>query len=274
MQLGFSPRITFGPIHLYIFPRRIRNTTSIGNTPIILRSYLAICTARNRRLLASLDGLRREASDSKALKYGSLLKPLIDPPFIDESGDEWQRSLDRARSIPVVKNDMTREFLRARDPYCWGPDSLWFWERHKRLLRQRHRMGEYCRSNLDWDWDTGSCLKRLFRIDRSKNCPNTECAKQQQGTGVSATIDVPVAGVGTDGRALNMAIPGKGRNLLEKIHVRYETETGEVRYKTFYPGPSVEDVASGASVGPEACLSSRLETGHGELVSRARVNCR
>lgn len=114
-------------------------------------------------------------------------------------------------------------------------------------------------------------MKHLFRIDRPKKCTNPDCAKQQQGSGLLSTIDVPLAGV--DRRTLDVTIPEKGPNVLEKIRVRYETETGEVRYKTLYAGPSVEDVASGVNVGPEACLLSRLETGHGELVSRARVNC-
>lgn len=272
MQLGFSTRLANVPMYFpNVFPRRIWNTTSPGNTPIILRSYLTICTARNRRILASLDELRRDAGDSMALKYGSLSNPLIYLTFIDESEDGLQRSLDRARSIPVIENDLTREFLRARE--ISHPIDLWSWEHYKELQLKRHRMGEYCCSNLDWDWDTASCLKRLFRIDRPKKCPNPDFAKQQQGMVLSATIDVPVARGGSDGRTLDVTIPEKGPNVLEKIRVRYKTETGEVRYKTFYAGPSVEDVASGASAGPEACLSSRLETGHGELVSRARVSC-
>lgn len=207
-----------------------------------------------------------------ALEYGSLPNPLIDLPFIDESEDELRRSLDRAQSIPVAESELPREFLRAREPPSWDPSYLWYWKSYKERQLKRYHMGEYCRSNLDWEWDTGSCLKRLFRIDRPKKCPNPDCAKQRGDMGLLAMIDVPLARCGTDGRALNMAIPGKGRNLLEKIHVRYETETGEVRYKTFYAGPSVEDVASGVNFGPEAYLLSRLETGHGELVSCARLS--
>lgn len=206
-----------------------------------------------------------------ALKYGALPNPLIDTPFIDVSEDELQRSLDVARSISVVVKDLTWKFLKAREPPSWNPDCLCRWKLYKEFQRKRHHMGEYCCSNLDWDWDTASCLKRLFRIDRPKKCPNPECVKQQEGTGLSATIDVPLAGGESDGRTLNVAIAEKGRNTFEKVRMRYETETGEVRYKTFYAGPSVEEVASDASIGPEACLLSGLETGRGELVSHARV---
>lgn len=206
-----------------------------------------------------------------ALKYGSLSNPLIDLPFIDESEDELRLSLDRVRSIPVVWSEPMRDFLRGRHSRFRDPHSLWYWRYDKDPYRQRHRMEEYCRSNLDWDWDTGSYLKRLFRIDRPKKCPNPGCAKQQQGTGVSATIDIPVAGGGSDGRTLHVTIPVKGRNTFEKVRMWYETETGEVRYKTFLAVPSVEDVSSCSIPDPEpGPFESVHETGEFVLCGRAK----
>lgn len=63
----------------------------------------------------------------------------------------------------------------------------------------------------------------------------------------------------------DVTILEKGSNLLEKIRVRYETETGEVKYKTFYAGPSVEDVtsSSGGHTGPPSASAQEA----GESIS-------
>lgn len=174
MRLGFlSPRlmshVKYGIMcNLNVFPRRVRNTTPEGT--IILQSYLSICTVRTRRLLASPDELRREVGDLVELKHSTLSYSVDVPPFAKRREGEWQFSLDRARSIPVVENDLTKEFFSARsNPHWTGySDGYGRWEYYKTLQRKCHRMGEYCRSNLDWDWDATRCLQRLFKMKKAK----------------------------------------------------------------------------------------------------------
>lgn len=277
MQLGFpSPHIYFYSENVHIkflqtFPRRIRKTTRERNDPVIMKSYCRICTTRTRRLLTSPTELRREAGESMAQKYGALPNALVDQPFKEKSEEEWQRSFDHAQNVPVI--DLTREFLEARKLAYWHPDSLWSWKRYKMLQQKRHRMGEYCRSNLDWDWDLSSSLKRLFKINRPKKYPHPEYAECQVYTSLPATINLPMARGGSDRRTLDVTIPEKEPNVLEKIRLRYETVAGEIKYKTFLAVPSVEDISSSSMPVPEPgpCESAQ-ETG--ELASRARVKGR
>lgn len=118
---------------LEMFPRKIRNITPTKNDPIILQSYLSMCSTRTRRLLAYPNKLRREVGDSMGLKYGTLSNELAHATFEEQSEEKLRRSFDRAQSIPVVENDLTWQFLEARKPPGWVADSLWRWERHKEL---------------------------------------------------------------------------------------------------------------------------------------------
>lgn len=198
------------------------------------------------------------------LEYGWLSHGLYNLPPEEKSKEEWQRSLDRARSVPVVENDLTREYLEARQVSYVDPTTLCYWKGYKKLQRKRHRMGEYCRSNLDWDWDLSSSLKRLFRIDRPRSSSRPEGAVHQGDKGV------PTIHRGINGGTLEVSIHEKAPNVLEKVvRIRYETEAGEVRYKTFHAEPSVEDVTSGAGADPKPRPSSAQETG--KLASRVRA---
>lgn len=110
-------------------------------------------------------------------------------------------------------------------------------------------MGKYCRSNLDRVWDTVSCLKHLFRINK----PSKSRQPELEGVawpGASALgplpSTIPLARNGTNKRTLDVTIPMTRPNLLQEIHVRYQAKSGEVRYKIFYARTSVDDLASGA----------------------------
>lgn len=284
MRLGFlSPRlmthVKYGTMcNLNVFPRRVRNTTPEGTDPIILQSYLSICTARTRRLLASPDELRREVGDLMELKYSTLSYSMDVPPFEKRREGECQHSLDRARSVPVVENDLTTEFLSARSNPHWTGYSNGYgrWEYYKTLQRKRHRMGEYCRSNLDWDWATSGSLKRLFKIDRTKKTPQPGGAKQNDVSvtdlPVSIELTDPGGGIDSDNLTLDVTIPETELNasVLGKVRIRFETKSGEVRYKTFYAGTLSEDedvapdAGAGAGAGLGTWLSSGKEIGHGE----------
>lgn len=99
--------------------------------------------------------------------------------------------------------------------------------RYKEQCEMRRRWGEYLRCNMDWEWDTGSCLKRLFKIETPLS-PNS--------------IDLEIAeGNSRDRDILQVKIGGARMTMPEGIQVPYKDEFGRIRYKTFYPGPSNED---------------------------------
>lgn len=92
-------------------------------------------------------------------------------------------------------------------------------------------MGEYCRSNLHWGWDSSSCLEQLFRIDTLTVSPRSD---------VRAAFPVTIYH-GSNNDILDVIILEKGRNVPEKIRVQYETKMSEVKFRTYYAAPTVED---------------------------------
>lgn len=233
-------------IPIYVFPRRIRNTIDLDENPIILRSYLSICTMRTRRLLTSLDELRREARDSMELKCHRLPDGLYDSPLKNGPKEVWRGLLDRVRYIPVAKNDITWEFLSARSIPDRRCGDLEYWKNYQERRRDRLNIEEYCRSNMVWDWDTSTCLKRLFRFDKPRSYLRLDTPTEQILSDIPSTIrlDRDAVNRGT----LNVTLPEKVSDPLEKVRIQYMTANGEKVYKTFNAGPSVEDVRSGANL--------------------------
>ena len=74
----------------------------------------------------------------------------------------------------------------------------------------RNRWGQVLRSNLDWDWDLSSSLKRLFKID------------------------TPLQGkLSLTGNNLDVSIATRCDGPPKEIRVAYKTETGETTYQTY-----------------------------------------
>lgn len=179
---------------------------------IILRSYLRIRAIHFCQLIASPDELRKVIRESIRDKYNSFSGGLSDPKFDIKQEADWRR-YSRAQSVPVADNGLTREFLGLhRESY-----NDYGWTRYMVLQAKRQRMGEYCRSNLDWDWDTSSCLKRLFKIDRPKVSSQPAMALQQGVTELPATIHLARSGLNK--RTLD--VTGSGKSTCQ--------ETGEYR---------------------------------------------
>lgn len=230
----------------YVFPRKVRNSIAQDDNPIILQSYLSICTMRTRRLLTSLDELRREARDSMELKCHRLPDGLNDSPLKNGPKKEWQGLLDRVQYIPVVDNDITREFLNARNFPHQRCGDLENWKRYQERRRDRHNIEEYCRSNMVWDWDTSTCLKRLFRIDKPKSYLRSDTPTEQILSDIPSTISLGRDAVNRG--TLNVTLPEKVSDPFEKVRIQYMTANGEIVYKTFHAGPSIEDVRPGANL--------------------------
>ena len=120
------------------------------------------------RLVNNIDELDQEILDC-TLSYESRENNLQEK--ILESKDALQlirkrwpptRSLFPPKSIQAGVNwtPLTSEFLSC--------SSIADWSRYKRYCKHRNRWGQFVRSNLDWDWDLASSLKRLYRLPRTK----------------------------------------------------------------------------------------------------------
>lgn len=229
-------KLNYGGFDQHWLPRNFRmNSLPILNIPIRL------AMSRSRRLLNSLDELRQNA-----------LEPQYNYTYFTEVWEEmfkfdknilsfaysWetiQQSHERAVEVDIIENDLTAEFLEARDdPHaclCGSVDEDYMnWAFYKEKCRVRSKWGEYLRCSMDWDWDTGSCLKHLFKVERLLY-PNT--------------VDLElIEANGRDRDILQVKIGGARTTMPEGIQVPYKDEFGRTWYKTFYPGPSSEDFTS------------------------------
>lgn len=136
------------------------------------------------------------------------------------SNDEY--TLSQARCLHVSESDATNEFLQARRDGNYG------WSRYKDRCEMRHHWGMYLRSNLDWEWDTASCLERLFDLPENVAQP----------TAPIATVDLDVEDEGTWNLSTTKASPPT------KMRVAYKSPAGEIKYRMFVSCPSSENVAS------------------------------
>lgn len=142
-------------------------------------------------------------------------------------------TLSQARCLHISESDATNEFLQARRDGSYG------WSRYKDRCEMRHHWGMYLRSNLDWEWDTASCLERLFDLPENVAQP----------TAPIATVDLDVEDDGTWNLSTTKASPPT------KMRVAYKSPTGEIKYRMFVSCPSSENVAS---VGELAqCIEAR-----------------
>lgn len=181
------------------------------------QSYLSACTTRFRRLLASPDELRKETWKSMKIKYSTLADWIYDPPFKEEAEEELQRSHNHARCIPVVENNLTREFSKARAyPNLLRNLGKYYWKQ-----RKRHQMREYCCSNLDWDWDTARCLQHLLEIKRPKESPHPRGGTKQgvSITDLTATMHLSEPVNGINRGTLVVTIPDTPTEI-EKVRIR------------------------------------------------------
>lgn len=91
----------------------------------------------------------------------------------------------------------------------------------------RHEWGIYLRSNLDWDWDTASCLEYLFELPEEAIAPTVPIATVSLDAGRSDTWNI----------ATDASMP-------MQIKIPYKSALGIKKYRTFVSCPSSEDVAS------------------------------
>lgn len=186
------------------------------------------CIPRTNRLLKSLDELEREIRDSKFSSDFKDIRTCLLLLLIEEAHiyhivpnrTYTQRQADLARNANVIESAATKEFLKERKD--------WFrWTMYKDLCLIRHVWGVYLRSSLDWDWDTASCLERLFKLP-------DEVVPQ---TALIASIDLDAVEADTWIISTNASLP-------KQMRVAYRSASGKMEYMTFLHSPSVGDVVS------------------------------
>ena len=156
----------------------------------------------------------------------------------DWSEEKLQHSLNRAQQAHVSRNKSSKEFRNARITDDSDENPYWYWRLYKRRCHWRHKWDQFLRSNLDWDWDLSSSLKKLFKIDSP---PHGQPSLKGDSLDLLITTDC-------DG-------PPK------EIRVAYKTKDGEIRYQAYTALSGIEcpasyslsdHVAQGLSIGDEA----------------------
>lgn len=189
------------------------------------------CIPRTNRLLKSLDELEREIRDSKFSSDFKDIRTCLLLLLIEEAHiyhivpnrTYTQRQADLARNANVIESAATKEFLKERKD--------WFrWTMYKDLCLIRHVWGVYLRSSLDWDWDTASCLERLFKLP-------DEVVPQ---TALISSIDLDTAEADTWIISTKASLP-------KQMRVAYRSASGKMEYMTFVHSPSIGVVSADES---------------------------
>lgn len=263
-------------LDMIVLPRRHREIYWIDEHPIG-QSLIEVEKKRVHRLSRSLNELEREVwgCSLQINTYASQSGKVADPFWhsLSDFGSKWwmhwKSTLERARKVQVPRNDLTKEFREARriglerDPSI-RPDDRWRnvdvddrnWGHYQLRCCSRHKWGQYLRSNMDWDWDLGACMQRLFIIEKQTRVGPSPDA---QATTVSMPgIDVDARTAGT----LKISMGEAQGSVLKEVHVTYKTTTGETQYLTFTapcpsPGnPPVSKVPCDAGPSTETVLCS------------------
>lgn len=250
-------------------PRRTRNATLKHEDPVTIHRYTQACVRRSHRLLSSFDELEREVqSNAVRVLPQSQWDGLRDKKQADEeltlsrerawqalsqkfgiSEDDIKWELDRVPDSQY--GDIARFHNRIAQSYAREKGLTWKfmralfnrsyfdnWRWYKGKCRDRHRWGEYLRSDLDWDWDTAGCLKRLFDVERLKPLP---VVGGPYSSSLQATI---IESDGFSRRRLDVFDVVPQSMAPEVVYYRYVTKTGEMKVKTFTTIPSSDDLAS------------------------------
>lgn len=137
-----------------------------------------------------------------------------------QADDELTREFREARRIGLKRaplSDGNSVFSVDQDQRNWGHYSL------RKIVR--HQMGQYFRSNLDWNWDLGACMRRLFKVEQTRD-PAAQ---------ISPTATPAIDMSGSAGETWRISA-GQTQGVLPKeVQITYETESGETHYMSFVP---------------------------------------
>lgn len=219
-------------IGIEVLPRRIRATIDEFNAQPAFRSIIAQSSQRTMRLIRSSQELEREILDTHSTHSVEQTDSVRKGDCQGWSEDKWQKSFKQAMEIHVDENDLTKDFRQAQNTDL--TDLMYWWKQYKEHRQTRSIWGEYFRSNLDWNWDPSGSLKCLFRLP-------TGWSPSRKKDIVPSTV--AVGDEAAPGGILDISIGRCSGEPIREVRVKYETETGETRYRTFLHCPSLEDVA-------------------------------
>lgn len=247
-------------------PRRHREASEWYREAPPVQTLIEAAKQRTRRLLTPSDELEREVwgCASEDNSFTSQTKVAVEPLWLgpydvgEECWNHWESTLTQARKVQVPENCLTDEFREARriglerDPYIdlndWTMEAKWTarnWGYYELRHLSRHKWGQYLRSNMDWDWDLGSCMKRLFKIEKQTRVgPSPD---MQTPPASSSGIDVDA---GTEG-TLNLSMGEAQGSLPREVKVTYKTATGETQILTFAP---LSPIPGNTSVSERPCI--------------------
>lgn len=146
---------------------------------------------------------------------------------------DWRGTMERARKVQVQKSSLTKEFIEARRIGLeFDPEEELLRKYNKRnwayyQLRRssRHLWGQYLRSNMDWDWNLGTCMRHLFKVERR--------------TRVGPAFSSPEINVDAEGEETwNLKAQ---ETLPNEVRIAYETKDGEMQYVSFVPASSISE---------------------------------
>lgn len=245
------------------FPRGNREATEWYEEAPPIQSLIKSAKQRTRRLLGSFDELEREVWGRAPHSNSFTSQAKVDAGpcwvFLEEFGEvwwkHWESTLTRARRVQVPENVLTEEFREARRIGLKGDPAVeekWRfdcdernWPHYQLYCLSRFKWGQYLRSNMDWDWDLGSCMKRLFKLEKQTRVGSS------LGTQISSAsrpgIDVDA---GTEG-TLKISMGEAEGSLPREVKVAYKTATGETQYLTFAP---LSPIPGNTSVSERPCI--------------------
>lgn len=257
----------FELLDMDILPRRHREAAEFADDSPIAQGLIGESENRTRRLFRSFNELEREACGASLESNVPISHSKIDTDprwiLIDDFGDEWwehwKKALDRARRVQVPENLLAKQFREARriglqwnplfDPLDEGGEMIHDerdWGHYQLRRGSRHKWGQYLRSNMDWDWDVGTCLNQLFN------------AEQQISGGPRLTAQIPpksCAVIDVDVKQGDTWKLEAQESLPKEVRIAYKTETGETQYMLFVP------VSSGPGLHPSSqCSGDRSLT--------------
>lgn len=233
-------------------PRRIRLEAGY---PTIIRQHIQVWIPRTCRLLFSFEELYRETRGTRLAasseQYGET-----------DSDEELSRSRKRAvqhlarhmgaseDDTKSLKTSWTEEGIKfvhdctgrvyaVRDDFNMDfidsliNNDILQWRSYKERCRERHEYGEYLRSNLDWDWDVASCLKRLFKQPKS-----ARRKQAQRRAGPQATIVADETGECK--LDVRVSVDDSHPSPPNTVEVQYKNAAGKIEYMRYVADPFSE----------------------------------
>lgn len=264
-----------------VFPRRHRDATKQDGDNPIFQGLLESAEQRTLRLFRSFDELDREVwgSASHPSISTSQSKTDADPCWYSLHSfgalwwNHWKSTLGRACSVQVPDNDITEEFREARrhglgrDPShepgdrrqrkVVDDDKNWVYYQLRRA--SRHRWGQYLCSNMDWEWDLGACMERLFTAEKQiREGPSTAGRRTSAS---SIEIDMGVV----PGESWSLMAEEAHGILPKEVKISYRTKDGRTQYMLFVPAssnPSPHHPVFGTSCSGPSAGEQEIESLH------------